>query len=258
MTVLGEKIIGVLSREPAAADYCEEKEKTLNVENSLFLLKKEYPNFSQIVCGKKIIDFGCGDGYQAVALALKEKCFVHAVDTNPKALEKAMLLAKEKKLSDKSIVFTNKISETQKKTFDVVISQNSFEHFSDPDSILDEMKSLINDGGKLLISFGPPWLTAYGSHMNFFCKFPWVNIIFSEKTVMNVRGRYVKDGAKKYEEVKSGLNKMTISKFEKIIANSGLKIKYKKYACSKNLNFLSTIPFIKEFFTNRVTVILEF
>lgn len=39
----------------------------------------------------------------------------------------------------------------------------------------------------LLITFGCPWLSPYGSHMHFFTKMPWINVFFSETTVMRVR-----------------------------------------------------------------------
>ncbi len=73
---------------------------------------------------------------------------------------------------------------------------------------------------------------------------------------MNVRRRFRSDGALKYEEVESGLNKMTVTKFEQIILKSGLQTEYRKYNCVKGLNFLSKIPYIRELFINRITCIL--
>ncbi len=52
------------------------------------------------------------------------------------------------------------------------------------------MLSLLNHDGKMLITFGPPSYAPYGSHMRFFSKIPWLNIWFSEKTVMAVQRAY--------------------------------------------------------------------
>jgi SAM-dependent methyltransferase len=134
------------------------------------------------------------------------------------------------------VEFTDKLEDRFKNRFDIVISQNSMEHFEDPIvisqnsmehfedpvKILDEMKSALNQDGKILITFAPPWFAPYGSHMHFFCKVPWINILFSERTVMKVRSNFRSDGATKYEEVESGLNKMTVTKFERIVANAKL------------------------------------
>ncbi|CAN5864331.1 hypothetical protein BH24ACI4_BH24ACI4_08100 [soil metagenome] len=56
-----------------------------------------------------------------------------------------------------------------------------------------------------------------------FTKLPWVNVLFSERTVMQVRARFRDDGATRYEEVVMGLNRMTIARFERLIRASGMK-----------------------------------
>ncbi len=166
-------------------------------------------------------------------------------------------LATEKNISHQELSFTGEITDEHLGKFDLVISQNSMEHFSDPIFITKLLKSLIHKDGKVLITFGPPWYAPHGSHMGFFSKVPWVNVLFSEKTVMNVRSLYRNDGATRYEEVSSGLNKMSIAKFKKIIDTCGMQIDFYKATGVKNLNFLTRIPIIKELFTNHVTVILS-
>ena len=138
----------------------------------------------------------------------------------------------------------------------MAISHNSFEHFSDPRAVLEEMKGLIADGGKILITFSPPWLSPYGSHMHFFTRVPWVNILFPERAVMAVRSRYRNDGARRYEEVESGLNKMTVGRFERIVASCGLEFAYKRYRCVRNLDFFGQARLVREFFVNSVSAIL--
>jgi SAM-dependent methyltransferase len=144
-----------------------------------------------------------------------------------------------------------------RESFDVVISQDSFEHFPQPETALNEMSSLLKGAGVILIAFGPPWFAPYGSHMNFFCKVPWLNILFPEKAVMRARSHFRNDGATSYEEVESGLNRMTIAKFESIIATCNLKLTYRKYECSKGMNWLSKVPLVRELFINHVTAVLS-
>ena len=62
-----EVILLHLSRSPSSGDYdIETKECT--IENSLSLLENEFSNFGDLIYGKKILDFGCGIGYQSIAL----------------------------------------------------------------------------------------------------------------------------------------------------------------------------------------------
>jgi cyclopropane fatty-acyl-phospholipid synthase-like methyltransferase len=250
-----EKILFSLSRVPESSDYSTSFEWT--IDNALSLIMSEYPEFFSLVSGKRVVDYGCGQGFQCIALVKKFDCHAVGIDSNKRTLEGAIELAKSFNLSDNKISFFDCVSEDMANGFDIAISQNSFEHFSNPAVVLDEMHKLLHDSGKILITFGPPWLSPYGSHMHFFCKLPWINIFFPEKTVMKVRSHFRSDGATRYEDVESGLNKMTISKFEHIINSRKMKIESKNYRCVKGLNFLAKVPFLREFFVNRVSVVLS-
>jgi SAM-dependent methyltransferase len=249
---LGELILLFLSEKPDMNLSAEEKYTS---ENSLALLKKTFPHFQKNISGKKMVDFGCGNGHQTVALAKSGAEYVFGVDTNPRCLENACKLVNCSKYSC-IVTVVDKIEKSLRGTFDIVISQNGFEHFNDPIDVLDNMKELLKPGGKIYITFGPPWYAPYGAHMHFFTKIPWVNILFSEKTIMSVRSRFRNDKAKKFEEVEGGLNKMSVAKFNNLINKSGLKIDYLAYNCIKGKNFLAKIPIIKEFFINKISCIL--
>jgi SAM-dependent methyltransferase len=154
------------------------------------------------------------------------------------------------------VEFREKIDESFYGKFDIAISQNSMEHFLDPVGSLKEMKNLIHQKGKILITFNPPWYAPYGSHTHFFTKLPWVNILFSEKSVMEARSHFREDGATRYEEVEGGLNRMTVAKFEKLVSTCGMSIQSKKYRCVKKLDFLGNIPLLRELFINYISCIL--
>lgn len=252
---IGEMVLTLLSRDPGIGDYPEDALQS-GTGNELALLSKEFGDLRARLGNKKVVDFGCGEGRQAVALARTVNAFAVGIDSNEKTLAHARQRAREAGLADDRIGFYPRITEDMRGAFDVVISQNAMEHFEDPEGVLRVMKDLIHADGQIWITFGPPWLAPFGSHMYFFCRCPWLNLIFSEKTVLKVRSRYRQDGASRYEEVESGLNKMTVNKFERIVSASGLRMDHRKYNCVKGMDWLGKIPLLRELFINHITCIL--
>jgi SAM-dependent methyltransferase len=253
--MIGEAILRALSKRPGTGDYGPGDEEDMR-GRELALLRKVFPHFSQLVGGKRVVDFGCGFAKQSVALVREERCTVCGIDANPVRVVKARQLAGENGIGGDKAVFVERPTADMRGAFDVVISQNAMEHFTDPAAVLDEMKDLIRPDGKILITFGPPWFSPRGSHMHFFCRVPWLNILFSERTVMSVRTLYRSDGARRYEEVESGLNRMTLRKFEQIVHQSGLQVEYKKYRCVARQNWMAGIPWLRELVVNHVSCIL--
>lgn len=251
---LAEKILLLFSRKPEDTDYSiGQNEQT--VDNVIITLKGIFPDILQSIQGKSILDFGCGAGHYVVSMANSGAKYVIGIENNKRVLSEAKKLSKKYNVSHK-VEFKEVIEESDKNKFDMIISINSMEHFANPENVLFELKSALKPNGKLFIKFEPPWYAPYGSHTYYFTKLPWVNIIFSEKTVMNVRAHFRNDGATKYEDIEGGLNKMTVKKFEKIIAGSGMKVENKEYKGVKGFDCLCKIPFIRELFVNRISCIL--
>lgn len=251
----GEIVLRALSRPLGDADYASSVQEW-TLDTALELLQRAVPCFDHLFVDRSVLDYGCGAGWQSVALAKFGARQVLGVDTNPQSLASARSLAAKFSISPDRLTFGECVPIAVRGTFDVVISQNSMEHFAKPAEVLREMKDALHPRGRLLITFGPPWLAPYGSHMHFFTKMPWVNVFFSETTVMRVRQAYRDDGAMRYEEVESGLNRMTVRKFERLTAECGMRMQWRAYSCVKRLNFLSRIPLLREFFINNISCVL--
>src|SRR5687767_6554966 len=255
---IGEWILLKLSRKPGSNEYAG---ATLNytVDNALDFPKKTIPGFLDRIKDKSVLDFGCGPGYQAVAMAVRGAKSVVGVDINETWLERARALAVQHQRDDR-VLFSHAQSflndSANRRRFDVTLCCGSFEHFADPAKELANMKTMTRPGGRILITFAEPWLSPRGSHMDNFCRVPYLNILFSEKSVMSVRSRFKDDGAKRYEEIRSGLNRMTLAKFERIIRNSGLTIEHQIFYATKNLPIVKHIPVLREFVVCAVTCIL--
>jgi SAM-dependent methyltransferase len=249
---VGDVILQAFCKDPGTGD-CHGA--PIPVGEELALLRREYTQFSSLVHGKKVADFGCGLGLQSIALVREEDCVVTGIDTSVKNLQKAKQSIPASGIDPRRIQFVDRPTSEMWHIFDVVISLNSMEHFSEPEMILQEMKELVRPGGLIMISFGSAWLSPRGSHMEKFCPLPWLNILFDEQTVMRARSRYSKDGAMRYVDVAGGLNKMTLAKFEGLIKHSGVKVFYKRSRAIKGWNFLTKLPLLREFFTTQMSII---
>lgn len=173
------------------------------------------PGFFARIAGKTVIDFGCGEGEDAVEMAQKGAKRVIGIDNREEVLE----VARRKALAAgaQNIDFATSTEEPA----DLVVSVDAFEHFADPAAILEIMNTLLTPSGQVLVSFGPTWYHPLGGHL--FSVFPWAHLVFTEKALIRWRSTFKTDGATRFGEVAGGLNQMTIARFERLVAASPFK-----------------------------------
>jgi len=226
-------------------------------ENPLVSLKKWYGDtIFEEVRGKTVVDLGCGTGEQTVGYAQEGAQKAIGVDIRP-VYEPSWEWAQELGITDRVEYTIDPLRKLGPGSIDTVVSLNAFEHFHEPEKILQDVHHVLKDSGKLLVSFGPPWRAPYGVHMFFMIKYPWANVFFSENTIMTVRKLYRHDGASTYDELEAGLNQMTLAKFKRIVDESMFDFEQLELKPVMGLNILTRIPVVKEFFTNHVTAVLK-
>ena len=93
--------------------------------------------------------------------------------------------------------------------------------------------------------------------MDGFTRLPWVSLLFHERTVMNVRSRYRSDGARRYEDVEGGLNRMSVTRFERLMRESGLQIQSLRLFPVKGLPVVSRLPIVRELMTAAASCVLQ-
>ncbi|MEW4568937.1 class I SAM-dependent methyltransferase [Tautonia sp. JC769] len=194
--------------------------------------------------GKVVIDFGCGFGTEAIEIARRGAIHVIGVDNRESVLEVARENAKKAGVSELCEFDTNANCSA-----DVILSLDAFEHFEDPEGIMNLMRSVVKPGGKIIASFGPPWYHPYGGHL--FSVFPWAHLIFTEACLIRWRSDFKCDGATRFAEVDGGLNQMTVRRFKKIVARSNLRIESLELVPIKNINLLCNMSvLVSEFFAS--------
>ena len=254
---LGERILIRLSKNPSIDDGKRPtgpdplSSRTIKDHHSA-LLHDFGSFFFEAIRGRVVLDLGCGYGNDGWALIEAGARWVAGVDFQEKILPRIH--------NQKSLAYLCADARTlpfADKTFDAILTKDSMEHFPDPAHVLKECRRILRPGGLIFITFGPLWLSPYGAHVWYFTPIPWVHLLFSERTIMSVRSRFRNDGAKRYEEVEGGLNRMTLRKFYRVIKDAGLQIERIDLYPVKKLVPLTYIPGLREFFTNKVVCVLQ-
>jgi 2-polyprenyl-3-methyl-5-hydroxy-6-metoxy-1,4-benzoquinol methylase len=236
-------------RPPGTADYATSGIHYVAGEE-LERLEEVFPDFLGNITGKLVIDFGCGEAYQAVAFARAGAGRVVGIEIDEDRVSRG-----HKRIAEAGLEATVSLERSIPAGLkaDVIVSQNSFEHFLDAEGILAQLRNALAPGGKLFVTFAPPWYAPWGAHMGFFCKLPYVQLIFPESTVMEVRSLFRSDNVRTYRE--AGLAQMSIANFEHLVKSSGFQLAYKRYDCIFQMNWLGQTP-ARELFVNRVSCVL--
>jgi SAM-dependent methyltransferase len=166
---------------------------------------------------RDVIDFGCGEGSEAIELAQAGARSVVGVDILTERFPQAEAMARAAGVADR-VRFTDRPDAA----VDVIVSIDSFEHFDAPDEILRIMASFLRPRGRVVASFGPTWYHPLGGHL--FSVFPWAHLVFTERALIRWRSDFKTDGARRFGEVAGGLNQMTIARFERLVAASPFRI----------------------------------
>jgi SAM-dependent methyltransferase len=245
-----ERALLRLSKHPhdveVVADYGAPGDRW-NLGNALSSFETAFPGFIEQIQGQRVLDYGCGDGFQSVALAQAGARAVVGAEVSDARLGNARKLAASSNATD--VEFTRQAEGA----FDSVISLDAVEHFVRPEDNLREMASSLAPGGKIYVTFGPPWFAPFGHHMHFFTRAPWINLVFSERTVYRVRSLYRTDGFTTYSP---DLNRMTVTKFEKLLKRCGLRAESLRYRTVMNLPIVNRIPILRELFVNQIDALL--
>ncbi|GAA3571940.1 hypothetical protein GCM10022395_21660 [Snuella lapsa] len=207
--------------------------------------------FWPLIRGKRVLDFGCGEGGFVIGMATKVACYAEGVDIQDQ-FQVAKRYAAMAGITN--VQFHLGRSEgLEGAGYDVVISHDSFEHFEEPEMVLDEMVRLVKPGGHVFIKFGPAWMSPYGRHMSgtFKKSRPWIHLFVPERHMMRVHSVYHNDTElyTRYADLIGGLNKMTLKRAKGIIgSHPELNIVTQHVMPWRGMSFFLKFPVLKELF----------
>lgn len=229
------------------------------------------------VAGRQVLDLGCYDGALSVGYLQAGADSVVGVDIDIDAVRIAQNRHKSERLTFHPSEPTQ--IPIPDDSVETILCYDVFEHVACPQEMLSEAWRVLRRGGKMLIgTWG--WYHPFAPHLWSTMPVPWAHVVFSERTMLRVCRRvyhsdwYVpnmhdldKDGNRKLDKYmeesidKGYLNKLLISDFEKVFRESEFHAEIHQQRFSSRYAAwtapLLKIPFIREFFTAYLWVVLE-
>jgi 2-polyprenyl-3-methyl-5-hydroxy-6-metoxy-1,4-benzoquinol methylase len=196
--------------------------------------------FFDEIRGRTVIDFGCGTGGEAVEMAERGAQRVIGVDIRESWLVAARQHAAARGVADRCSFMTS-----PDQRGDVIVSLDSFEHFDNPAEILRIMDGYLAPSGRVIATFGPTWFHPLGGHL--FSVFPWAHLVFTETALLRWR-KSIRPNQTAARITDCGLNKITIGRFEQIVADSPFRFEQFEARPIRGLRMLAWRPF-REFGT---------
>ena len=227
--------------------------------------------------GCHVLDLGCYDGTITENYLDAGATRVTGVDIDEAAIDRAQRSYTDSRLDFR--VGRKTALPVDDSCVDSIICYDVFEHVEKPAALLQECHRVLKPGGRMLIgTWG--WYHPFAPHLWSIMPVPWAHVVFSERTMLRVCRRiyhsdwYVPnmhdfdaDGERKpdkfdYESIPTDyLNKFLIRDFEQVFRNSPLQYQIHSQRFSSRwaawTQPLLTVPFLKEFFTSYIWVVLR-
>jgi len=241
-------------------------------EELMALQKEEWEDFwkrfdyhSPDFRDKIVMDYGCGFGYDSLFILQNGAEHVYCLEVSETRLKNTKELHTSHGYTNATYIINTDVKELKNKTqgreVDLIVCRDVMEHVPSPFDVLDSMYSVLQPGGEIYIGFSPIYKSPYGPHIKTKCKIPWIHLIFSETTILNVFKKIYRlpPSITSYIEIEgSGVNKLSYFDYKKLIGGFSWNIEVdfinrfpEDRLLMKILNIsLKLIPFrsIKEFF----------
>lgn len=128
------------------------KELSIKFNKGKLLSGIIYPEFFPIFRNETVLNIGCGDGVQAVIYRNSFKKMI-GIDINQSRLDVAKQLADSFDVKNFETICANVEEIPLEEQFDKVIAIDIIEHVINPEKVIGEVKRLLKDDGKLLMTF---------------------------------------------------------------------------------------------------------
>jgi len=236
------------------------------------------------VAGRDVLEFGCGEGFLASAIAASGARSVLGLDMNPKAIADATQRVAQ---GASEVQPTFRVARDPSRidaddaSFDLICSFDVMEHVSEYRAIIREWHRVLRTGGRAWIVW-QPYRHPYGHHLTEWAPLPWGHLILGQRRMLRIAERIIDEPAFRppyYDVEPDGsrrnrfrgqdsfgnyLNDLTTGEFERIVRETGLLILRRQITpvlargrAGAVTRLLVQVPWLKELFIAQAAYELE-
>jgi len=245
----GRKIFFLVSQADVVSNKCESQKRA----------KRDFSYYTQYITfsGKKMLDVGCGSGKKTSYYCSNVNVEAVGVDVNKSFIKKGHARVRDMKIEIDFVVADGAHLPFKRNSFDLVISNDTFEHIRNYKETISEMERTVKLCGHICINFGPLWRSPFGAHLGFDEYFspPWTHLFFSARSIKDILIRFGKFREREWEQF-INLSRITVREFETILHKKGVRIVSLKLYTPPRFERLLKTP-LWEFFVTQAVTILE-
>ena len=215
------------------------------------------------------MEIGCGTGSRAFEIA-RHGAHVLGIDPSAVMIESAQRERQklEPKLSELVSFRQCTIRDVEHGGFDVVISEDSFEHIVDVPDVLSAIREKLAPSGRAYIGFGPLYHSPFGDHgwlqtnLPYGC-IPWSHLLLPKSLTYKLAGRKIgRSFTDTIDWPFLALNQHTTADFKRMFVESGLKVVCIRHVDHDSLpgkvfDLLRRVPGLSKYFTDGIYCVLE-
>ncbi len=230
-------------------------------------LLSRYAGYFGSLDGRRVLDIGCGLGGKTAVYA-ESGAYVVGVDIDRRNIIQSISFTGARGTPVSFTIGDAEVLPFADESFDLVVANDSLEHFAHPERALPELARVVRPGGNIFLFF-TPWGSPLGSHLYDYIRTPWCHLIFPERLMEAVLEVVLqrqgisgpgREAARLMEDFRTGLNRITTARYHRILEGTPVletvmeDLQPPKFAFLKPL---CRVPLVGELFTGTVIGILR-
>jgi SAM-dependent methyltransferase len=201
-----------------------------------------FPPERHPLLGLRVAEIGGGYGELCAYLAQRGASHVACIEPNPEHAHRAARTCAQWG-SVEVLQRRGEDTGVASDDCDVVILHDVIEHCADPVAVLREARRIVKPSGSILISF-MPWGAAYGAHTWSTLPVPWAHLFYPKSVLAEMRSAL--QGFHTRDLGKTGMYKVTVAGFHRMVQDAGLTVASIEYRGVKQQHWMAHVPLLRE------------